>query len=101
MEEARSRMKKHVLWPNVSDAIEHSKTVFHADLQQAVMNGKIKDKFHEEKPAIGWALTINGEDREAYPLTVFLFVPDDESMPAEITGFTPDYCWVSPAPNRN
>ena len=105
LEKVRERVRKHnqVLWPDVSEKIQFLKakkrveankdpdreyrTVFHLDLDRAILNGVMKDHAQVTEPEPGWSGTVKGVDCDGASLCVMFFLSLEESQPLQITNF--------------
>ena len=105
LERVRERVRKHnqILWPTVSEKIQFLKarkrveankdpdreyrTVFHLDLDRAILNGVIEDSAQVTEPEAGWTGTIKGTDCDGASLCVMIFISLEESQPLQITDF--------------
>jgi hypothetical protein len=105
LEKIRDKVKNHdqILWPTVSEKIqevkiakraaairnpnEEHRTVFHLDLDTALLEGRVVDSGPATAPQPGWVATVKGCDRSGYPLTVFVHISLEDGMPLQITDF--------------
>jgi hypothetical protein len=93
----------HLIWPPVTKKIERLKalrrknaqrnpdneyrTVFHIDLQRALMSGTIVDVGSATHPEEGWTVTVKGFDSNEEELIVMVHVCATDSHALYITDF--------------
>jgi hypothetical protein len=105
LEKVKDKVRKHdqVLWPTVSEKIQAVKadkrvkaiqnpdqehrTVFHLDLDRALLNGLVVDLGQATEPQAGWTITVKGCDCSGYPLIVVVHLCLEEREPLQITDF--------------
>jgi hypothetical protein len=105
LERIKSKLKNHqqVLWPAVSEQIQFLKalktkraridpdqeyrTVFHLDLDRALMRGLVVKVDAVAEPEAGWAVTVKGCDCSGGPLIVMVHLCLEEEAPLYITNF--------------
>jgi hypothetical protein len=105
LEKIQGKVKKHdqVLWPTVSEKIQEVKaakrvaatqnpdleyrTVFHLDLDRALLNGLVVDMAQVAEPSAGWSVTVKGCDCGGFPLIIYVHLGLDTNEPLQIADF--------------
>ena len=105
MQRIKQKLSSHdqVIWPSVAEKIEKLKalknerarknpeqeyrTVFHIDLQRALISGTIVDVGTATHPEDGWTVTVKGFDSNEEELLVMVHCCGLDSRPLHITDF--------------